>query len=113
VSSTTSTTAPSVFCCEIKQYQGMFLIREFCAWAPDDASCQSVGGTLGAPGSLCDASTGHCTATGGLGGCCDGDFVIEGCLSGPDISSSSCSGPGEQFHGNSTCVPNGTGGVCQ
>ena len=112
--STTSTTAPSVLCCEIKQYSG-FLIREFCAWAPDDASCQSVGGTLGAPGSLCDASTGHCTATGGLGGCCDGDSVsvMEGCISGPFVNSSFCSGPGVQFHENSTCVPNGTGGVCQ
>ena len=112
VSSTTSTTAPSVVCCAIQQHQGIPFI-ELCAWAPDAAACQSVNGTPGATGSLCDASTGHCTATGGLGGCCDGVDVLEGCLAGPDVNSSFCSGPGTQFHGNSTCVPNGTGGVCQ
>ena len=81
-----------------------------CFYAIDTAECALMSGTLGAPGTLCDA-TGACVPPPAAGGtCCEGlDTSIypgTGCYEGVDDST--CASVAGVFHPNAVCRPSGT-----
>lgn len=106
-SSTTSTTLPG--CCDAGSY---------CAANYDPGTCSSLGGIPGPAGSECDAVTGNCVVTSGLGNCC---AAAGTCFTGPGADPTFCSNAGYQYLANAHCtlantceVPcqAGVGGFC-
>ncbi len=70
-----------------------------------------MGGTLGAPGTVCDGATGACVAPPpSAGGCCQSPGGVAGlCAGGPGVDAQACvlSG-GLDFPFNALCQTDGT-----
>jgi hypothetical protein len=76
-----------------------------CLWAADQAACEGLAGSFGAPGSVCGGD-GACAPPPALeGDCCQ--TADDACLGG--VSSADCSGGGGTFVGDAVCLP---GGLC-
>jgi hypothetical protein len=91
-----------VFCC-----QGGGL----CLYAVDFAECSAQGGTLGAPGTVCDGATGACVVPpAGIGGCCEQPNWGTGCVGG-QIDGSACTLFAGTFSPNAVCLPSGSCGA--
>jgi hypothetical protein len=73
------------------------------------AFCDSVGGTLGAPGTVCDASGGCVPPPGAPGTCCE--FPAPSCIAGPvGTDQTACEDIGGTFFASAVC---GADGLCQ
>jgi hypothetical protein len=100
--STSTTTSPTTTtvaagCCALASAQ-------FCGYAPSLQLCDEVGGTPGAPNTVCDGATGGCQPTASPGPCCQ---LMGDCLGGPGADEA-CA----EFEGtvvpDATCDPSGT-----
>jgi hypothetical protein len=79
-----------------------------CLYATDFADCSTQGGTLGAPGTVCDGASGTCVAPpAGAGGCCEQPNWGTGCVGG-QIDGAGCTLFGGTFTPNSICLPSGS-----
>ena len=80
-----------------------------CWHGTDAAGCTSLGGTAGAPGTVCDGGTGSCQPSpAGVGQCCHHPTVSI-CEGGPSIDLAGCaSAGGLDFPFVSTCEPDGS-----
>lgn len=94
------TPAPPRHCCDTGE-------RCFGSPSLDLSSCElELSGTLGPPGSVCDAS-GDCVAPPGTGGACCA-FAGAYCTAGPDDGPALCGAAGGQFSAAAICQPDGT-----
>ena len=78
-----------------------------CAWGSPDEECALAGGTLGAPGSVCDGATGGCSAPPAAPGpCCDDLTPPAGvCFGGPTVSPVACNEASGSFSASAVCDP--------
>lgn len=91
-------TATTSVCCETPGY---------CVYAADAASCTTqVGGTPGAPGTLCEAS-GACVAPPATAGNCCDELPVLSCAASPLFDAATCDLQGGVFTGASLCDPTG------
>jgi hypothetical protein len=82
----------------------------FCTWFPDAASCTAVGGSPGAPGTVCDGTTATCAAPpAGEAGCCQDFLNLQAqeltCLVGPGIDAASCAAASATWISDAVCLP--------
>ena len=92
-----------LFCCDIAG------LGDACTWLEDAASCAvTFGGTLGAPGSVCDGATGSCIAPPATGGACCTFENLEFDCQGGIFASNVCQINGGTFTANAVCVAGGT-----
>lgn len=90
---------PPRHCCDTGE-------RCFAGPSLDLSSCElELSGTLGAPGSVCDAS-GDCVAPGTGGSCCA--FAGDYCTAGPSDGPAICAAAGGQFSTPAICQPDGS-----
>jgi hypothetical protein len=78
-----------------------------CAWGGPNEECAIAGGTLGAPGSVCDGATGGCIAPSAAPGPCCDDLSIPGspCFGGPTVNPIVCNEAGGTFSASAVCDP--------
>jgi hypothetical protein len=99
IGTTTSTTLPSTRCC-----QG--LGGPLCSDLPAATASGACGGTLAAPGLVCDGASGNCaTARTGVSTCCQVSGPI--CFEGP-LAALACTVPDATVVPGVACLPTGT-----
>jgi hypothetical protein len=77
-----------------------------CSWEDAVAAgfCSEVGGTLGAPGAVCDGATGGCVSPpASAGNCCE--FGASLCFGGPSVQQPPCDEIGGAFVTGAICDP--------
>jgi hypothetical protein len=99
IGTTTSTTLPPTRCC-----QG--LGGPLCSDLPAATAASTCGGTLAAPGFVCDGATGNCAATRtGVSTCCQVSGPI--CFEGP-LAALACTVPDAVVVPGAACTSSGT-----
>ena len=102
--STTSTTTLGFVCCVLAP--DLVPRCHHSAGSSPASQCASIGGTPGAPGTVCDASGACVLAPGTPGDCCQ---ALGGSACVIPVDSVTCTESGGQaFHENAACTPQGT-----
>jgi hypothetical protein len=82
-----------------------------CMYAVDFADCASQGGSLGAPGSVCNGASGTCAAPpAAVGNCCEQPNWGTGCVGG-QIDGATCTFFAGTFTPGAICQPSGSCGA--
>jgi hypothetical protein len=98
----TPTATPPPICCDLSASNAV------CAYPVENQNCIDIGGTVGAAGELCNASSGNCDPLPpSPGNCCHMGQI---CLGGPSVNSSDCSNLGGTFVPNANCNSDGNCG---